>query len=129
MKRFFIFAAMLLNMTVYAGTITEDPHKILPGEPEKIVLVPQDLYDIDRSIVLCEYICQYNYGVININCYGTGTRTVISVVDEYGNSYDQTMIDTNICNHATLDLPEEAGYYMIILNSELYHGESVIRIE
>ena len=62
MKRFFIFAAMLLTMTAYAGTLNEDPPLIFPGDPEEVILVPQDLYDIDRSVALCEYVCYTTSG-------------------------------------------------------------------
>jgi hypothetical protein len=54
MKRFFIFAAMLLTLTVYAGTSDEDPPLITPAV-EQIILVPQDMYDIDRTIASCRY--------------------------------------------------------------------------
>ena len=128
MKRFFIFAAMLLTMTAYAGTLNEDPPLIFPGDPEEVILVPQDLYDIDRSVALCEYVYYHNIGQISINCYGTGRRTALYIVDEYGNIYDRTTIDTDVCNNVTLNIPEEAGYYMLILDSEKYHGESTIRI-
>ena len=37
MKRFFIFAAMLLTMTAYAGTLNEDPPLIFPGDPEEVI--------------------------------------------------------------------------------------------
>ncbi len=129
MKRFFIFAAMLLTMTVNAVNLSDNPPFIFPGDPEKLVLVPQDFYDIDRSIVLCEYVCNYNIGMVSISCYGTGRSTTLSIVDEYGNIYDQTTIDTDFDNYAILNLPQGAGYYKITLNSELYYGESTIRIE
>ena len=70
----------------------------------------------------------HNIGQISINCYGTGRRTALYIVDEYGNIYDRTTIDTDVCNNVTLNIPEEAGYYMLILDSEKYHGESTIRI-
>ena len=129
MKRFFIFAAMLLTMTANAGNLSDDPPLIFPGEPEKVILVPQDLFDIDRTIVRCEYICQHSIGLVNITCYGTGRRTILYIADEHGNIYDQTTINTDVCNHITLSLPEETGYCTLILDSELYHGESIIRIE
>lgn len=129
MKRFFIFAAMLLTMTANAGNLSDDPPLIFPGEPEKVILVPQDLFDIDRSIAMCEYICWNSGRLVDIRCYGTGQRTTLYIVDEYGNIYDQTTINTDVCSQVRLSLPEEPGYCTIILDSELYHGESIIIIE
>ena len=50
MKRFFIFAALLLAHVSNATATHEDPPPVIPST-DRIVLVPQDMFDIDRTVI------------------------------------------------------------------------------
>lgn len=126
MKRFFIFAAMLLTTTAYAGTLNEEPPLIKPST-EQIVLVPQDMYDIDRSIATCRYTILQD--VISISCIGTGSVTELYLVDSNGYILQYTSIDPDTTPVTTFDKPEIPGVYYLVLNSARYYGEGIIRIE
>ena len=128
MKRFFIFAAMLLTMTANAGNLSDDPPKIKPPV-EKIVLMPQGMYEIDRTIPICEYrLCQET-GSIFISCFGTGSDTELYLVDSRGQIVEYAAIDPNINSSVSFTMPEEAGIYYIVLTSRTYYGEGCLEIE
>ena len=127
MKRFFIFAAMLLTMTVNAGNLQDDPPLITPS-PEQIVLTPQDMFDIDRSIAICEYTYDISTGNIYVSCVGTGSHTVLYLTDQSGMVLDMTEIDSQIVQIAILNSNLSAGTYKIIINSEKYFGEDYFTI-
>lgn len=127
MKRFFIFAAMLLSMTVNAGNLQDDPPLITPS-PEQIVLIPQDMFDIDRSIAICEYTYSILGGKVYINCIGTGNRTELYLTDQNGTLLDMTEINSATTQDAMLEADLSAGTYRIVLNSEKYYGEAYFTI-
>lgn len=127
MKRFFIFAAMLLSMTVNAGNLQDDPPLITPS-PEQIVLIPQDMFDIDRSIAICEYTYNILAGKVYINCIGTGNRTELYLTDQNGTLLDMTEINSATTQNAMLEADLSAGTYRIVLNSEKYYGEAYFTI-
>lgn len=125
MKRFFIFAAMLLTLTVYAGTSDEDPPLITPAV-EQIILVPQDMYDIDRTIASCRYSVSEDW--ISIFCFGTGSETNLYLVDDNGRILQCTCIDPANTPVITFDKPVTDGIYYIVLDSGRYYGEGRILI-
>ena len=49
MKHLFLFAALFFTLNVNADDLQDDPPIVKP-EAEQIILVPQDMHDIDRSI-------------------------------------------------------------------------------
>ena len=126
MKRFFIFAAMLMTLTAYAGTLNEDPPLIKPAA-EQIVLVPKGMYDIDRSIATCGYTLLQE--AIEISCFGTGSATEFFLTDDNGCVLQYVALDPAITPVITLDKPETPGTYYLVLNSERYYGEGIIMIE
>ncbi len=126
MKRFFIFAAMLLTLTVYAGTLNEDPPLIKPAA-EQIVLVPKGMYDIDRSIATCGYILLQE--TVEISCFGTGCETEIYLTDSNGCVLQYASIDPDMIPVITFDKPGTSGTYYLVLNSARYYGEGIIMIE
>ena len=127
MKRFFIFAAMLLTMTANAVELENDPPTIKPPA-DIIVLIPQDMYEIERTIALCEYTLCPQTGTICITCHGTGADTELYLLDSRGMIVDHAAIDPDITPSVTFDMPETAGTYYIVLMSGRYHGEGTIRI-
>lgn len=126
MKRFFIFAAMLLTLTANAVTIAEDPPMIKP-EAEQIILVAKGMYDIERSIAICEYTLSVEG--ISISCFGTGSDTQLYLTDSRGAILDFAEIDPDITPVITFDTPETPGIYYIMLDSRSYYGEGIVRIE
>lgn len=127
MKRFSIFAAVLLMMTswAFADNNQSDPPPIRPSV-EQIILVPQGLHDIDRTIVLCEYTCYPDTGILEFLCYGTGEDTQISLFSQGGVYIESIHINPELCPTGQMALPPEPGKYYIILNSSRYYGESCI---
>ncbi len=124
MKRFFIFAAMLLTLEAYAGSMQGDPPPVTPGK-EHIILVPQGLHDdIDRTIALCEYLLNTATGMIELTCYGTGADTEIMIITQDGICVDTININPDICPVAQMNIPSISGRYYIILRSCKYYGES-----
>ena len=126
MKRFFIFAAMLMTLTAYAGTFNEDPPLIKPAA-EQIVLVPKGMYDIDRSIATCRYTLLQE--TIEISCLGTGSETELYLTDDNGCVLQYASIDPDMTPVVTFDKPETSGTYYLVLNSARYYGEGIIMIE
>ena len=126
MKRFFIFAAMLLTLTVYAGTLNEDPPLIKPAA-EQIVLIPKGMYDIDRSIATCRYTLLQE--TIEISCSGTGSTTELYLTDSKGCVLQYATVDPEIIPVVTFDKPEISGTYYLVLDSGRYYGEGMIMIE
>jgi hypothetical protein len=126
MKRFFIFAAMLLTLSAYAGSLNEDPPLITPAV-EQIVLVPKGMYDIDRSIAVCEY--TISEGMITVSCFGIGCMTELYLIDSNGYIMQHASIDTDMTPVTTFYKPEAAGTYYLVVNSVRYYGEGSIIIE
>ena len=88
MKRFFIFAAMLMTLSSGATQLPDEPPLILPGV-EDVVLTPTGMHDdIDRSITRC--ICQYEPAMhsLTFTCIGTGNCTEIFLADANGVTVD-----------------------------------------
>lgn len=127
MKRFLIFAAMLVTSMADAVNLMDDPPLITPS-PDRIVLVPQDMFDIDRTIALCEYILYKESGTVYISCYGTGRFTELYLTDQNGILLDSIEINSEITQEAILNAPLSSGTYRITLNSEKYHGEDTFTI-
>lgn len=127
MKRFLIFAAMLATSMAGAVNLMDDPPLITPS-PDRIVLVPQDMFDIDRTIASCEYILYKESGTVYISCHGTGRYTELYLTDQNGILLDSIEINSEITQEAILNAPLSSGTYRIILNSEKYHGEDSFTI-
>ncbi|MBQ8809798.1 MAG: hypothetical protein IJZ69_05640 [Bacteroidales bacterium] len=127
MKRFFIFAAMLAALTLRAADTQDDPPVVLPS-PESIILIPQDMFDIDRSLALCEYTCDIVNGAVYVTCHGTGSQTELYLLDNTGRVIDMTTVDSEITQDATLYSSLTPGTYRIVLDSEKYHGEDTFTI-
>lgn len=126
MKRFFIFAAMLLTLTANAVTLDEDPPMIKP-EAEQIILVSKGMHEIERTIAFCGYTLSADD--ISISCFGTGSDTQLYLTDSRGVILDYAEIDPDITSVITFDTPENPGIYHIMLDSRLYYGECIIMIE
>lgn len=127
MKRFFIFAAMLLAQIAGAMNSQDEPLPVLPSS-DRIVLVPQDMFDIDRTIAYCCYTYHPVSGLIEIHCDGTGNETWICIMKN-GNLIDSVMMDSDLIQDVYLTIPQQSGTYHIILDSEKYHGEATLRLE
>lgn len=127
MKRFFIFAVMLLAQITSAMNSQDEPLPVLPSS-DRIILVPQDMFDIDRTIPYCCYTYYPVSGQIEIHCEGTGNATWIYIMRN-GEPIDCTMIDSDLVQDAYLSIPQPSGTYHIILNSEKYYGEAMLRLE
>ncbi len=127
MKRFFIFAAMLAALTLRAADTQDDPPVVLPS-PESIILIPQDMFDIDRSLALCEYTYDIVNGAVYVTCHGTGCQTELYLLDNTGRVIDMTTVDSEITQDATLYSSLTPGTYRIVLDSEKYHGEDKFTI-
>ena len=106
MKRLFIFATMLLGISMTAKGSIDIPPPVTPS-PERIVLQPDDLFDKDRSMAICEFLCCPETGTIEVFCCGTGKAT----------------------ENVSLNLPQQSGSYTLILDSEKYYGEGSFTIE
>lgn len=128
MKRFFIFAAMLLTMTVNSMALTDEPPKIKPPA-ENIVLVPQGMYDIDRSIAICEYTVCTQSKSIYISCFGTGSDTELYLVSSTGSIVEYEAVDADNAASVIFELPQSPGIYYIVLESGSYYGEGRMVIE
>lgn len=129
MKRFFIFAAMLLTMTLNANVLSSEPPLILPGI-EDVILRPTDMHDeIERSGARC--ICEYDpaFQSLNFICMRTGRDTEIFLTDANGITVDYALLDAVTDNSASLSTPAAAGTYYIYLRSESYYGEARIVVE
>lgn len=126
MKRFFIFAAFLLAQVSSATASHEDPPPVIPST-DRIILVPQDMFDIDRSVSYCCYTFYPATRVIQIHCEGTGRETGIYLINN-GNIIDSTVIDSEVTNDAYMTLTGTSGSYIIVINSEKYYGEAVLEI-
>jgi len=129
MKRFFIFVAMLLTMTLNANVMSDQPPLILPGV-EDVVLRPSGMHeDIDRSGARC--ICDYDPAMYSLSfiCIDTGKNTELYLVNSYGETVDYAGLDTDYESNAVLSVPAAAGTYYIYLRSESYFGEARIVVE
>ena len=127
MKRFFIFAAMLLSLTMGAFVLPDEPPLILPGT-EDFVTTPTNMHDIDRSIPRCIYTYIPERGTIDFYCEGIGNADFY-VVDQNGCTFDYARLDSSLTNNISLRLPDAAGIYYIYLRSESRYGEAMIIIE
>ena len=128
MKRFFIFAAMLLGISMTAKGSIDIPPPVTPS-PERIVLQPDDLFDKDRSLAICEFLCCPETGTIEVFCCGTGNSTELFLVDSWGRVVDYAELDSDLTENVTLDLPQQPGSYTLILDSEKYYGVGSFTIE
>jgi len=129
MKRFFIFAAMLLTMTLSADILPDEPPLILPGV-EDVVLRPSGMHeDIDRSGARC--ICDYDAIMHSLDfiCIDTGNNTELYLVDSNGEAVDFASLDSDYEANASLTIPAAAGTYYFYLRSESYCGEARIVVE
>lgn len=128
MKRFFIFAALLLTLALKADELPDKPPLILPGL-EDVILRPTDMHDIDRSSARC--ICNYDpsSATLDFICNGTGRYTEIYLTDSYGNIMDVAAGDASQSTELSLRIPQQPGTYYIHLRSELYYGEARIIVE
>lgn len=127
MKHLFIFAALLLSLNINANELQDDPPIVKP-EAEQIVLVPQDMHDIDRSIAYCGYTYHSDMDMISITCHGTGSPTVLTVFDMNGIPVNQMTIYPDIEPHAMMMLSGN-GTYTLVLESFRYYGEGTIIAE
>ena len=109
MKRFFIFAAMLISLTVKGMADPDGPQPVRPST-DQIILIPQGMFDPERTITLCRYDFDANPGTVELTCYGTGNHTELYIMTPDG-------------------LIIEAGTYYLILNSERYFGSVEIIME
>lgn len=125
MKQILIFAALLLTTGLSVKGINDNPPLVKP-EADQIVLVPQDMHDIDRSIVYCCYTYHRDERMISITCIGTGNDTELMLTDSKGNivAYAAVMPEINPCT--SLDVPDTDGTYILILESDTYYGEGII---
>ena len=128
MKRFFIFAAMLLGISMIAKGSIDIPPPVTPG-PDRIVIQPDGLYDKDRSMVICEFLCCPETGTIDVFCCGTGNETRLFLIDSNGMIVDYAELDSDFTQNVSLVLPQQPGSYMLILDSERYYGEGSFIIE
>lgn len=124
MKRFLIFVAMLLTFTANAQTDELNPPPVKPSM-DRIILVPQDMFDIDRSIAYCNYTFYPDTGIVEIHCEGTGRETGL-YISRNGCIIDSIVIDSEIIQDVYLNTRGSTGSFMIILDSEKYHGEAVL---
>lgn len=128
MKRFSIFAAMLLGIMTTAKGSIDIPPPVTPS-PDRIVLQPDDLFDKDRSIAVCEFICCPQTGTIDIFCCNTGNDTRLFLIDSDGTVLDYVELDSDFTENVSLTLPQQSGSYILVLDSEKYYGEGSITIE
>jgi hypothetical protein len=127
MKRFFIFAAMLLTLTLKANVEPDFPPLILPGTDD-YVMTPTNMHDIDRSIARCIYTYIPESGTIDFYCDGIGNAEFY-LVDQSGCTIDHVRFNSNMTHHITLQLPDSSGIYYINLWSDTHYGEAMLIIE
>ena len=127
MKRFFIFTAMLLTMSMRANELRNDPPIILPGT-EDYVTAPTNMHDIDRSIVRCIYTYIPGTGTIDFYCEGLGNAEFY-LTDQNGWTLDYASFDSSTTHDISLSLPDTPGTYYIYLRSDSRYGEAMIIIE
>ena len=124
MKHLFLFAALLFTLNANADNLQDDPPIVKP-EAEQIILVPQDMHDIDRSIAYCGYTYDSNSSTLSITCHGTGSPTMLKLSDMNGNIVNHMVIQPDIEGQATFMIPGK-GTYILILESFRYYGEGII---
>ena len=124
MKHLFLFAALLFTTNINANDFADDPPIVKP-EAEQIILVPQDMHDIDRSIAYCGYTYDSNSSTLSITCHGTGSPTMLKLSDMNGNIVNQMVIQPDIEAQATFMIPGN-GTYILTLESFRYYGEGII---
>lgn len=127
MKRFFIFAAMLLTLTAKAVNTDDNPPKVLPPV-DHIILTPTDMMDKDRSIAACWFSYDCTTDMIELTCIGTGCCTDLYILDQYGNEVDHCSLNSDFTVNAVLDAADASGDCRIILISEKYYGEATVSI-
>ena len=128
MKRFFIFATMLVALTVNAWAVNDDPPLIMP-DSDIIILHPQDVHDIDRRLHACQYMYDANAGEIILVCQDTGIETEVYLLDMAGAIIDYTSFSCGATVYARLDVPKTSASYVIVIQSEKYYGEGFVHIE
>lgn len=124
MKHLFLFAALLFTLNANADDLQDDPPIVKP-EAEQIILVPQDMHDIDRSIAYCGYTYDSNSSTLCITCHGTGSPTMLKLSDMNGSIVNHMVIQPDIEGQATFMIPGK-GTYILILESFRYYGEGII---
>ena len=127
MKRFFIFAAMLLAMTSNAVNLSDNPPIVHP-KVDHIILTPRDMMDKDRSMAICEYWYDSSANCFELLCYDTGHNTELYLLDQDGQLVDYYTLDSDIASNAILEVPSDDNTYKIILISEKYYGEASIDV-
>ena len=127
MKRFFIFAAMLLTLTSGASVPPDEPPVILPGTDD-YVTGPTNMHDIDRSIVRCIYTYIPGSGTIDFYCDGFGDAAFY-ITDQNRLILDYVDFNSDSDHNISLNLPDTPGIYYIYLTSESRYGEAMIIIE
>ena len=127
MKRFFIFAAMLLTIGANAGNLNDDPPVVKPGS-DHIVLTPRDMMDKDRSMSFCTFTYDTSNDILEFTCCNTGNYTEILLLDRDGNEIGYASIDSDLTSVAVIETPDAAGTYYIVLSSEKYYGEATLYI-
>lgn len=127
MKRFFIFAAMLLTLTSGANVLPDEPPVILPGTDD-YVTSPTNMHDIDRSVIRCIYTYIPGSGTIDFYCDGLG-EAAFYIADQNGLTLDYVHFNSDADHNISLDLPDTPGIYYIYLTSESRYGEAMIIIE
>ena len=124
MKHLFLFAALLFTLNANADDLQDDPPIVKP-EAEQIILVPQDMHDIDRSIAHCGYTYDSNSSTLSITCHGTGSPTMLKLSDMNGNIVNHMVIQPDIEGQATFMIHGK-GTYILTLESFRYYGEGII---
>lgn len=124
MKHLFLFAALLFTMNVNANDLQDDPPIVKP-EAEQIILVPQDMHDIDRSIAYCGYTYHSNTNMLSVTCHGTGSPTMLILSDMNGCIVNHTVIQPETEDQATFMIPGK-GTYILRIESFRYYGEGII---
>lgn len=128
MKHFFIFAAMLLTLNINAYNLEDDPPIVKP-EAEQIILIPQDMHDIDRSIAYCGYTYYSDMNMISVTCHRTGSPTVLTLFDGQGNIVDRITLLPEIDPQTTFILDGTENTYILTVESFRYYGEGIIIAE
>lgn len=124
MKHLFLFAALLFTTNINANDFADDPPIVKP-EAEQIILVPQDMHDIDRSIAYCGYTYDSNSKTLSITCHGTGCPTMLKLFDMNGSIVNQTILQPDSDDQASFMIPIK-GTYILTLESFRYYGEGII---
>lgn len=128
MKRFSIFAALLLTLSINAAAAEPDPPVVKPSA-DRIVNIPQDMFKPERTISYCDYEYLSNSLLISLTCYGTGSETSVSIIGTDGEIIDSACIDSDVTTPVFLDVPQKKGFYYIIVSSDSFYGECRISIE